>query len=154
MPDAAEPRATLADVFLGRGGVAIDADRRAELDRLWQDPANWRRHWYGNTYDCATDGRLLVPHRPAGYLDKRLVTSVNTAHPQRYAVMAAFPLVAVVPGVLAVLLFGGGEKPSVLFLPALVLAVLAAVYLTRRLTRQLVSSEYGRSGESRKGSAP
>jgi hypothetical protein len=46
---------------------------RGTLDRLWNDPANWR--WLG-IYSCKEDPRIIVPKKI-----KRMGWTMNFAHP-------------------------------------------------------------------------
>lgn len=49
-----------------------------ELQKLWEDPANWRAF----SYYCAKDPRVIVPKR-----NQALGWTVNTAHGKEAAIM-------------------------------------------------------------------
>jgi len=95
------------------------------LDRLWSDPAHWRR---GGFYRCAADPRLMVLKRAgAGY-------TINIAHHRSWFVLIGLLVVSMAPLVLNIAL--GSDAPGWLLLVTLLwpltVAVITLVWLSRR----------------------
>ncbi len=72
---------------------------KERLEELWADSNNWSGPWGG--YNCAEDPRLIVPRRSkwAGW-------TLNQAHGSAWVLFFVTGLVAVVPTVIALKVFG------------------------------------------------
>jgi len=91
--------------------------RKEEIDRLWNDPANWAT----GVYRCAADPRVVVPKRT-----QAMGWTINFAHPWAWPVILLSVVLAVGPGIVAMLAgVGPGTVPIVVLASVGVLMLIA-----------------------------
>lgn len=97
--------------------------RKDEIERLWNDPANWAT----GVYRCAADPRVVVPKRT-----KAMGWTINFAHPMAWPVIVLSVALAIGPGVVAMLMgVSPGTVPIVVLASVGVLMLLAYALASR-----------------------
>lgn len=97
--------------------------RKEEIQQLWNDPANWAT----GVYRCADDPRVIVAKR-----SKAMGWTVNFAHPLAWPVILFAVVLAVGPGIVAMLAGVSPGTVPIVVLGSVAVLMLFAHWLTQR----------------------